>query len=81
MKVVGPRWHWIRDLLRDGRHEGLIRKDVDLSVMTALFWGAIGWHVCGVNEDRGGFAEDVIDVLWSGIGARGLRGKRNYREW
>ena len=81
MKVVWPRWHSIRDLLRDGRHEGLIPKDAYLSVMTALFSGAaIGWHVCGFNEDRGGFAKNVMNALWSGIGASELRGKRNYRE-
>jgi len=75
--VVWPRWHWFRDSLQDGRYEGSIRKDADLSVMVSLLWGAaIGWHVCGFNEDRGGFAEAVMDVLWNGVATRALSAGR-----
>ena len=69
--VVWPRWHWIRDIVREGRHSGSIRKDADLSVVVSLLWGAaVGWRVCGFNEDRGGFAEAVMDIVWQGVAPR-----------
>ncbi len=64
---VWPRRKQIRDQLRKGRHEGLIRKDADLDVMVDMFFGVcLGRLVSGVGRDAG-FAAEALDVLWRGI--------------
>jgi AcrR family transcriptional regulator len=65
---VWPRRKQIRDQLRKGRHEGLIRKDADLDVMVDMFYAVcIGRLVSGVGYD-GKFAAEALDLFWRGAG-------------
>ncbi len=65
---VWPRRKQIRDLLRKGRAEGVIRKDLDLDVMVDMFFGVcIARLVAGVGKD-GKFVSDAMDVFWRGAG-------------
>ena len=65
---VWPRRKQIRDQLRKGRHEGLIRKDADLDVMVDMFFGVcIARLEAGVGYD-GRFAAEAMDVFWRGAG-------------
>ena len=75
IRVMGKMYHdIISDIVEEGQQEGLIRRDIYLSLVKRLILGAVdetigAWLHAGRNYDLISMADPLADLFTRGIGA------------
>jgi AcrR family transcriptional regulator len=66
-RLVGPRRRQLKEILERAKARRELRRSVDPETVASLLVGAFYARYLAASEVPGGFAGEIVDLVWTGI--------------
>lgn len=76
-RLVGPRRQMLRTILERARERGELREAAQIEVALNLLVGAFYARYLAGSQVPAGFAREVVEVVWKGLGLGGKQRRRS----